>query len=216
MLKKITLALLLFISLSAFAKKIPLTDKHIAYRGTLYPQISEDKMIPYRFPNNELFAKTFNERPTYSTKAGQSRTGVSILIKTDSPTVTLSVEYKNAQFAKFMVRQNKGDWEHFSVNGPDGVSFTIKSKTPNKVVEYCITGPASNPMYALTGLEIDDNSKLYMPSPKQTKTYVSLGDSISHGLRKDNTCQTWTWLTAEALNMEFYTALKNRKFFGLN
>ena len=204
MMKKHLLTILLTLSFSICSSEIPLTDKNIAYRGILYPQISEKTMTPYRFPHDELFPKKFSDRPSYSTKAGQSRTGASILIKTNSPKLTLGFKYKGAQFGTFFVRQNEGPWLSYKMIQPKGSHITIRSESPGDFVEYCVVGPASQPMYSLTEVQIEDGCTLIAPSPKKEKVYVALGDSISHGLRKDNTMQTWTWMAAEKLNMEFY------------
>lgn len=194
----------LILGTAADAGEISLLNEKVSYRGTLYPEVTESEMIPYRFPPRQLFPEAFKDRPAYPTKSGQSRTGTSIVVKTNSPTLTLRFKYEGATFATFTSYQDNVFNGFVRLTNPEGSSLTLKSTKPGESVEYRIVGPASYPTYTLIGIEIEDGFKLEAPSPLREKVYVALGDSISHGLRKDNTCQTWPWLVAESLKMELY------------
>lgn len=189
---------------AADAGEISLLDEKVRYRGTLYPQVMGSEMTPYRFPQRQLFPEGLKDRPAYPTKNGQSRTGTSIVVKTNSPTVTLRFKYEGATFATFGSYQDNVFTGFVRLTDPEGSSLKLKTLKPGKSVEYRIVGPASFPTYTLTGIEIEDGFELEAPSRQREKVYVALGDSISHGLRKDNTCQTWPWLVAESLNLELY------------
>lgn len=202
---KIFLALFILISSFLNAGSIALDDPNIQYRGTKFPEITANSATLYRFPNKELFPKTFSDRPTYSSKSAKSLSGTSISFKTASPVVKLSFEYEGAQFAQFGVYQNKKFMGMTRLNNPKGAELLIKSEKPGEVVEYRITGPASQPMFKLKALELEEGHVLEKPNAKREKIYVALGDSISHGLRRDNTAQIWPWLLAEALNYELYS-----------
>jgi lysophospholipase L1-like esterase len=196
---------------SLFAQQVPLDDPRIAYRGTLYPEVTSEEVIMYRFPKKELFPKdTYRDRPSYPFKAGTSRTGTSIVIKTDSPTLRLKVKYNGrgdnngSAMCNFAIYENGKFKKYTSVNDHRGVILEINNSNPKKPTVFRILGPASQPLYILQELHIDDGYQLFSAPPVKEKTYVAIGDSISHGLRRDNTYDTWTWKVSDKLGYEFY------------
>jgi lysophospholipase L1-like esterase len=206
----ILIFILSVLNLQLQSAQIALTDPNITYGGTLYPEITASQAILYRFPKAELYPKNFSDRPTYMFKAGRSRSGTTVSVKTKSPWVKFMIKYNGkgddsgAQFCKFMVERNGEFREVVTLNKPAGSVLTVKNENTSEEMSVRLMGPASQPQYILTGIELEDGYELLPPPAAPEKVYVALGDSISHGLRRDNSSETWTWKVEEALGLDFY------------
>lgn len=190
--------LVLAISGTTQGESIRPDDDHIEYRGVVYPKVTPKSAELLRFSSTLLDRAKPNTHGFNPDKA-KSTTGVSMVFATDSPGVTLN--FLNGKRAEFAVYQD-GEYDATQRLDSNG-KLTVKSNRAGKVVQYRIAFPTfQNPIF--TGMEIDEAHELAAPSPPRERVMVVLGDSITHGRGQTVSHQTWGWIAAETMQMEFY------------
>ncbi|VGO15383.1 hypothetical protein PDESU_03966 [Pontiella desulfatans] len=181
---------------------IDANDTNIIFRGSQYITSTASATSFKRHSD-----ATLNDLDNAFTPAkALTGTGISIEFKTDSDAILarfsqdLSAEYKGGRFSYYEDGVLMGSTDFF---GGEDMSFTINSASPGTASVYRITMPTwANPVFQ--GLELELGSSLQPLAPAAQKTYVSIGDSITHGRGQAVSSETYPWRVAEALDLDLY------------
>ncbi|GAA5496745.1 hypothetical protein Rhal01_02930 [Rubritalea halochordaticola] len=183
---------------TAFAEQIAPDDSRISYRGVLYPQVSTTHAEFLRFPP-ELLKEASPATHGFNPAKARFTAGASIHFQAKAPEITL--QFEPEKFCKVSVFQN-GTFDSIYPLKKDG-SLTIKSKSPGQAVDFSIILPNfRNPLFK--GISLQDGSLIKALPDSRSKTYVAIGDSITHGQGQDFAYQTWGGQVADKLGMNFY------------
>jgi lysophospholipase L1-like esterase len=204
-----TTAYLVVFSLFSFsfmlsAAEVAPGDSRILVRGCKYPQLAEGSMSFPRFSAETYSAPKkdlgFNEGKATTTS------GVRLMFKSDASAIRL-------KFHTVKGEENRGSEYGLFVDGVFSKLYQFKQK--DSVQEILIEGGAGTPrLYELAlpswsnpyfdGLSVE-GGKLYECSAPQQKVYVSLGDSISHGVGQGSAAyRSWPYRLATQLNADLY------------
>ena len=186
------------------AQQVALTDPAIKITGAKYTHMTDDGMEFLRFSKKVL---SMGNESGFNTVKGKVTACVNLSFTTDSENIKLNFVFRpgdHIRYDRFRARQNSEFYKEFRLK-PDAkeISMDIKSVDPGKPVDYSVVMPMfANPI--LTGITIDDDSKLVKTVKPYRKVYVALGDSITHGTGQQNSTQTYAWQLAEKLDMELF------------
>ncbi len=193
-------------SKSIKAKFISALDKKFYFEGVKYIKKTDNGIIFRRFSDEVL--KLRPKVSGFNPKKATGTTGIKIFFKTDSSKITLffkPVENSLNQGAQFGVSINGKWFKSFNFwRKAKDFKFTIEPDSGKKVNEYEIDLPSFADV-EFSGIEINNQAKLYSIKRKKKKVYVALGDSITHGRgQKSSSFLTYPFLLAEKLNYELY------------
>ena len=201
---KLKLALLFYASifLTTQAKEIPLNHENLELRGLNYVQKSATEIRYQRF-KDEVLKMPMHKSGIYEPNASNSA-GATFEFRTNSKNLKLTFVSAGLDFKKrpqfkfpFAVLVN-GEIIHEKTWWKPKGDMVLNFKAPQEgIVSYQV----SLPLFTLTKLvkfELDDDATLEVV-PKKELTYISLGDSISHGMGQQYSHQNYPFQLAQKL-----------------
>lgn len=196
--------LLLATPLASADQPIAPDNKDIQILGTKYVTMTSNGLQFQR--HSDALLKMPNKESGINPAKAANTSGIVIAFKTDSSKVSakfriLSSSYMGSSFAIFengnLLTQLTPPKKEQEV----ALEFDSKSKATSL---FEITLPSFSNVEFL-GLDLDDGAQLDANPNLQNKTYVAIGDSISHGQgQKGATHTTWPFLLSRKLNMEVF------------
>jgi len=187
-------------------KLLPANDPNIVFRGVLYP-IKTDTSVILNRHSLDFFTKTVGY---FAIPAGRTQTGIVVSFKTASPTV-------NVNFTKrtdsdlielvFAVYRNKvflGNYTSLKLN------LFSSSTTPTN---WDIVLPIRYGVN-FNGVEIENSYSLLPVEPENKKTYIAIGNSISHGTGQTQIASdgTYPYVLAETMGWRLYNLAVSGSF----
>ena len=180
-------------------------DANIHYQGSQYIT-SDENGAYYQRHSDAVLALPSGTSGFNSTKA-RTTTGIAMLFRTDSASVDMDftiepgVENRGSTFAVYEVDAFLGT--HDFSSAVSNMSFSISSASPGTASVYRVVFPNwSKPDFR--GMQLDAGASLLPYTPPSKRSYVVLGDSISHGVGQASTYLTYPWLVAEMLDVELF------------
>lgn len=179
----------------------------ISIAGTWFINRETDS-VWFQRHTDEVLALTFNEGGFNDLKA-RTDTGIRLLFKTDSDQIKLSFRMLdfNNRSAGYGIYENGALIEEYDfpkdTNTPENV-FTITSTTPGaaSVYEVCLPSWANVEFF---DMRIDDGASMLAYTPPVQKTYIALGDSITHGTGQQSyTHKTYPFQLSKLLGVDLY------------
>ena len=176
------------------------TNTNIIYEGALEKEVSVSKASLYRFKKSY---STTGVSGFYQQNRAVASSGIKMRFKTTSPTV-------RAFFQENITLGDDVFWHTFDVfkNGVfqfDSQGWEIEMKNPTQeLVEWEISLPTYS-MVEFLKLELINGFNL-KPITKEKPIYVSIGNSITHGLGIDSfsTRLTYPHVVSDSLGYELY------------
>jgi len=202
--KIMLLAGMITLSMSSNATQIQASNERIQVYGTKYITATESG-LQFQRHREDILLLPRKELGINPDKA-RNTSGIVIAFKTESKTITarfkiLAANYMGSAFGVFE-------------NGKLVKEFKFNPKTTEAVLEIQSMEAGESrfeialPSFAnveFQGLEIDDGTAIETIPDRGRKTYVALGDSISHGVGQDGTThKTWPFLLSHKLNAELF------------
>jgi lysophospholipase L1-like esterase len=198
--------LLLSLSLTSnvLSKTIPAGDERILTLGTKYVTRTENSLHIDRFRTDvlDMAPKDLGMNP----KKARTTSGIVLAFQTDSPTISMTFqslpgENRGSEFGIF---ENGKFIEEFKFSkAVTPMTFEIQSTSASSSLFEISLPSWSN--VELLSVGIEDTAKLEPCPIPSKKTYVALGDSISHGVGQGSaTHKTWPFLLSRKLDAELF------------
>lgn len=144
----------------------------------------------------------------FNWEKAQATTGVRLFFKSNSPELTLLFRMdekdlnRGSEFGVFI----NGKWhKRYTFWKSHGNELKVKIDSgSSEMKKYEVTLPSfSNPHFV--GMEIGNDSQIVRVEEQKKKTYVAMGDSITHGQGQGSaTYKTYPYLLAKKLDVDFY------------
>jgi lysophospholipase L1-like esterase len=180
-------------------------DSDLLFQGSQY--ITSDVAGAYFQRHSDAVLALSHAQKGFSTKRAKTTTGISMWFKTDSNSVTIkfshdlstTVANRNSRFGVY----ENGEFvsSHFFPKTAAELNFSVSSVTSGAASVFRIVLPNWSKA-DFRGLELDSGASLLPYAPPARKSYVAMGDSISHGTGQGSTYQTYPWILAELLDVE--------------
>jgi len=201
-----------FLIISAFSlqarQEIPAASLRdvITIKGARYTTLKDGLLTFSRFSPSIDSLKP--KEIAFNLKKSKSTSGVRLFFKTDSPKITFQFTIdpndinRGSDFGVFI---DKKWFKSYKFGAKDGssLSFTVSTGS-DKLKEIELTLPSfSNPK--LKSITLDDGSQIEPLKDPAEKTYVALGDSITHGVGQNSaTYLTYPYLLSKKLHLDYY------------
>jgi len=195
-----------FLFYPALGAHISPSDFRIQTEGVCYAH-SVQKGIEFLRFSEELLRLDGNVLQADSKKA-RTTSGVSLVFRMEAPEATVGffkevidggrdsdfAVYADGCFQKNFYFPETQEQQPVSVTNPNpGQPVTIRIVLPSW----------SNPLF--TGIDLPGDEELLDQTPSQRKTYIAIGDSITHGTGQGSAAyKTYPWLLAEKLEYELF------------
>ncbi len=178
---------------------VPANDSNIVFRGLLYPIKSPTSVILNRF-SSDFFRKV---GASFSSSPGNTQSGIVLCFKTASPTVKVNFALRSdadLQGLVFAVYRNKVFLGNYTT-----LSFTLAAATTTTPTDWEVVLPIRHGVN-FSGIEIEPNASLLPVAPEHKKTYISIGNSISHGVGQTTAASdaTYPFQIAQAMDWRLY------------
>ncbi len=195
------------LSTNVTAQTISPNDANIIVQGTQYIN-RETNSVWFQRHSDAVLAMIYPQSGFNDAKA-RADTGITLTFKTDSDAMQMSFRMLdfNNRGAGYGIFENGTLIEEYDfakdTNTPETV-FTITSTTPGEASVYTVTLP-SWANVEFFDMHIDEGATMMPYSPPIRKTYVALGDSITHGTGQQSyTHKTYAYQLAGLLDADLY------------
>lgn len=201
----VCVVLLCIVSASFSVVHISPEDPNIQFTGVVEKESSAQGMMLYRLKKSYIHDPAAD---VWGMKQAGCQTGITINIKTKSPTVkfkfALNSTYED-RFANVYLYKNGAD-TYKNTWGGKGQSLSPGDSVSTDTalaIWTCILPPFKAQYFE--GIELADGFSLLPMEEKSKPVYVAIGNSITHGTGNEGaTRNTYPWKIAKALNYELY------------
>lgn len=200
---KLPTSIFLLSALFLTAAPVPLDSANIITEGAHYITRTKDNIKLERFAKATL-ATPRKELGVNADKA-RSLAGAAIRFKTNAKTIVLTFALGDGpkdrfEFAVFV--KGKKHMEKKFFKPKESIDLVIKAPSPG-IHEYQVFLPMKS-QPELIKFDIDDGAKLQQVEIKKRKTYLAIGDSITHGVGQDYSYQSYAPQLAKHFDAELF------------
>lgn len=188
-------------------KAVPLNSSNIHVAGANYVYAEKNKLHFSRFSEDVLALP--QKQAMFSAEKARTNSGIKIRFATTGNYINLEFtpgEGTN-RGSEFAVLQNGKLWRKFKFSGELGkkpMVLNIKNAKSDRYTQFEVVLPSWSDV-ALTHMEIEKERELFSFKSKKKKTYLAIGNSITHGVGQGSASYlTYPYLLAEKLGAEYY------------
>ncbi len=179
-------------------------DSNIRYTGVVEKIDGSSGMELYRLKKSYI---DMANGGYWSNKNAGTQPGITIEIKTASPTVTFNFSLNSSyedRWARIVLYENGVEVKNSQGGAGLSLSITQTASSNGSNIWTCIL-PAFKAQY-FTNIELDDGYTLESLSSSNKPVYVVIGNSITHGVGQTANATTfgYAWQVAESLGYELY------------